>query len=293
MSDHTSAAEELFARLSAMEAKELRLAASVLILRDASHGLEVLMVVRNKAIEFASGAMVFPGGRLMAADYADAMGDRLTGGDGLATDEAALRVAALREAFEEVGMLPTATIKGVAALDSDIAPIDDQRAAVDKGTADFATVLREADLSLAVDQLALLAHIIAPKITPKRFNTHFYATIAPPGQSPRPDGQEIMEAFWIRPQDALALAERRERTVMFPTRIVLTRLAQFTCAADALSAARKDKPEAVEPMLEMRDGSVGLTTRAVPGFPATWEELDLQTRGRKNLAIPTTETPAG
>jgi 8-oxo-dGTP pyrophosphatase MutT (NUDIX family) len=267
-------AELLFARLSAMPAPEPRLAASILILRDAPAGLEVLMVVRNKKIEFASGAMVYPGGRMMETDAPAHMAERVIGQQGLDATEASLRVAAIREAFEEVGLLPAAMTADGPVQDADILPINQFRAGVDKGTADFGAVLRKSGISLDINKLVKFAHIIAPKITPKRFNTHFYAVKAAEHQTPHADGSEIMETVWIRPDEALDQAERGERDVMFPTRIVLCRLTGFATVEAALAGALQEPPQPIQPQLELSDGIVGLRTTAVPGFPATWEVLD-------------------
>lgn len=245
------------------------------------------MVVRNKQIEFAAGAMVFPGGKLMDSDRPAGMGDRLTGTNDLDDTESGLRVAAIREAFEEVGVLPAAFTSRQSATDSDIAPIATLRGAIDCGEADFATALKQAGLTLNITQLVRFAHIIAPTITPKRFNTHFYAVAAVDGQTPKPDGKEITESVWIGASDAIAMAERGERQVMFPTRMVLRRLAQFTTVDAALAGALLEPPQPLAPVLELRNDVVGLSTPAIPGFPSTWEDLDTVTRSRKKLGIST------
>jgi 8-oxo-dGTP pyrophosphatase MutT (NUDIX family) len=282
-----SPAQALFAKLSAIEPPEARLAASVLILRDAPAGLEVLMVVRNKQIEFAAGAMVFPGGKMMETDRQAGMGDRLSGTESLDDTETGLRIAAIREAFEEVGLLPAAFCQNEPASDSHVTPIAHLRSAIDRGEADFATALRQADLMVDETKLVRFAHIIAPVITPKRFNTHFYAVEAPAGQTPTPDGKEITDILWIQASDAIAMAERGERQVMFPTRMVLRRLAQFATVEAALAGARREPPQPLAPALELRGDVVGLVTPDIPGFPATWEDLDTITRSRKTLRIST------
>jgi 8-oxo-dGTP pyrophosphatase MutT (NUDIX family) len=280
-----SPAQALYDRLSAIVPAEPRLAASLLMLRDSPDGMEVLMVVRNKAIEFASGAMVFPGGKLMESDKPAGMLDRLLDKSDLDDTEQGLRVAAVREAFEEVGMLPAATFNGIPATDAHILAIDPFRQAIDAGKADFAAALQKAGLCLDLKLLVRFAHIIAPSITPKRFNTHFYSVLAPAEQTPRPDGSEIVETLWIRPDQALDLSARGERQIMFPTRIVLMRLMQFATAADALAGAVNEPPEPLEPKLELRAGEVGLRTAAIPGFPATWETLD-RLSGKRKTPIP-------
>src|SRR5690606_18604027 len=82
-----------------------RLSATILLLRDGAQGLEVFMVVRHQQIDFASGALVFPGGKLAAGDRDPRAHARCDGVDGLPPDEIALRISAIREAFEESGIL--------------------------------------------------------------------------------------------------------------------------------------------------------------------------------------------
>jgi 8-oxo-dGTP pyrophosphatase MutT (NUDIX family) len=274
-------ADTLFARLSAIEPVPLRLAASLLVLRDSDDGIEVLMVVRNKAMEFASGAMVYPGGKMMESDLPAGMGDRLAGHAGLDDREAGLRVAAIREAFEEVGLLPGGRAAAGLAGDADLVPISPRRRAIDRGEADFADVLRGADLTVDVSGLVRFAHIVAPSITPKRFDTHFYAVAAPAGQTAVADGTEITEIVWATPAAAFRLGDSGARQVMFPTRMVLRRLAQFPTVAAALAGSRAQPPQPLQPRLAMQDGIVGLATTAIPGFPATWEDIDALSGTRK------------
>ncbi len=282
MSAPPTPAEALFAKLSGMEPAPLRLAASILILRDGAAGIEVLMVVRNKAIETASGAMVYPGGRLMDSDHFEGMGGRLLGTDRLARADAGLRVAAIREAFEEIGMIPAGLCDGAEAHDDHLAPIHHLRGAIDRNEADFGAALCTAGILLDLARLAPFARIVAPNIAPKRFDTHFYAVAAPDRQVPRVDGREITDALWVTAAQALAMDARGERQILFPTRMVLHRLGSFTTVAQALSAAHAEAPQPLAPKLMMQNGEVGLATNAIPGFPATWESLDMLTGGRKN-----------
>src|SRR5688572_18859721 len=94
----------------------IRLASTILLVRDGAQGLEVFMVVRHQEIDFASGALVFPGGKLAPGDRDPRVSARCTGIEGLTADQLALRVGAIREAFEECGVLLARPREGSASL---------------------------------------------------------------------------------------------------------------------------------------------------------------------------------
>lgn len=187
-----------------------RPASTVLLLRDGPDGLEVFMVVRHASNDFASGALVFPGGRVEASDAV------LAGGD----EAGAFRVAAVRETWEECGVLLAAP---------GTPPVAD---------GEFAAMLAQRGLVPDLGGLAHFAHWITPVPVPKRFDTHFFLAIAPGDQDALHDGQEAVDSVWIRPRDALAAAESGARKVVFPTRMNLTKLARHDSVADAFAAAR-------------------------------------------------------
>ncbi len=166
-----------------------RPAATVILLRDGPAGVEVFMVVRHRQIEFASGALVFPGGRVDPGDHALAEGsrsgpDRKAGPVGLDADHLALRVAGIREMFEECGVL-LAHPRGTTGL------IDAGRLRRISTRADFATTLGAEDLVLATELLTPFAHWITPPAMPKRFDTHFFLASAPADQLAVHDGSEF------------------------------------------------------------------------------------------------------
>jgi 8-oxo-dGTP pyrophosphatase MutT (NUDIX family) len=274
-------AEQLLAKLTAREPAPCKLAASLLLVRDSADGLEVLMVVRASEVDFASGAMVFPGGKVTDGDFPGALADRLLATADLPEEEIALRVSALREGYEEVGILPALTDAGHAASDGDIMPIDAVRPDVDRGRLLFADALRTAGLRIDVRGLVSFAHLVTPEMSPKRFDTWFYLCPAPPAQSARPDGREIVEARWLTPRAAMALGDDGTMFVMFPTRLVLERLAQFSCVADAMADGSSTPPGLLLPRPEIRDGIVGLASPDVAGFAATWESMEDIGRGKR------------
>ncbi len=208
-----------------------RPASTVLLLRDGADGLEVFMVVRHHRIDFASGALVFPGGRVEAADQV------LAGGDA----QGAFRVAAIRETWEECGVL----------LASPGAPRPAE--------GEFAAMLAARGLMPDTGALAHFAHWITPIPVPKRFDTHFFLAAAPAGQDAVHDGGEAVDSVWIRPRDALAAAEAGTRKVVFPTRMNLTKLARSNSVAEAFAAARAKPVVTVQPI--QRDAPEGRILR--------------------------------
>jgi len=219
----------------------VRLAATLMLVRDGAEGLEVFMVARHRAIEFASGALVFPGGSADPGDEALAEGR-------YDPREATLRAAALRETFEECGVLLAREAEGEAWLSA--ARSAEIGAGADK--ASFAEIVARERLRLGFDALVPFAHWITPPMMPKRFDTAFYITEAPPGQLALHDGSESVDSVWISPRGALEAAERGEYTIVPVTQLNLRLLGQSHDVASALAAARARRIVTVEPRPEKR-----------------------------------------
>jgi 8-oxo-dGTP pyrophosphatase MutT (NUDIX family) len=227
------------------EAVVARPASTVMLVRDGASGLEVFMVVRHHKIDFASGALVFPGGSVDAGDFAIAADSARCGpAAGLDERSRALRVAAIRETFEECGVL-LARPRGSTAL------LDGARGAAIGAKAQgrpFAELIAAEDLSLALDALTPFAHWITPPILPKRFDTHFYIAPAPLDQIARHDGSESVDSTWIHPARALIDADAGKYTIIFATRLNIQMLAEQDDVASALAAARARRIVTVEPV---------------------------------------------
>ncbi len=217
---------------------EPRLSATILILRDRAEALEVLMVKRHYEIDFAAGALVFPGGKSNDEDAAPGW-DALTDGDYGPVQQDA-RIAAVRESFEESGVL-LARHKSARGLNAplvgrDVAEaLSMHREAVDKREMSFLELMQRNNLVLALDSLIHFGHWITPTMMPKRFDTHFYLAPAPPEQIAVSDGRETTDAVWLRPADALAQEAAGTATIIFPTRMNLVKLGR----AENVAAARK------------------------------------------------------
>ncbi len=232
---------------------EPRLAATVLLLRDSGEGMEVFMVVRHHQIDFASGALVFPGGSVDPGDRAIAANPMLFPPQpGLNAAEAALRVGALRETFEECGiLLARAREEGCLISAVRLRSIEEAwRVAMTAGEKSFADILIAEDLVLAPDALVPFAHWITPERMPKRFDTHFFLAVAPPDQVAVHDGEEAVDSIWISPRRAIAETEAGTYKLVFPTQKNLEKLGRHTTAQAAVAAARAAKIVTVLPVME-------------------------------------------
>ena len=242
-------------------------AATMLLLRDEPE-FQVLMVKRHHQIDFASGALVFPGGKPATGDDAEQWADHCDGWHTLDLTQRTLRIAAIREAYEEAGILLADKIDGSAFEDScDLA----SRKAVEQGERSFLDVVREANVRLRLDNLSGFARWITPTFLNKRFDTWFYVARAPARQIAACDGYETVDAEWLSPGRALAMGEAGERTIIFPTRLNLELLAQTNTALDCIAHAEARTIEPVMPQIVQRDGKKFLTIPESAGYGSASE----------------------
>lgn len=249
-------------------------AATVILLRD-SPAFEVLMVERREGMAFAAGALVFPGGRVDSGDADPSWADHATGLDPVI---APAQVAAVREAFEETGVLLARS--GGQIIDADRAEtLGAWRAGVAEDDARFLDLIRAEKLTLACDALSLFAHWVAPPGLHRRFDTLFFAARCPPGQRAIADGAESAEALWIAPGDAVAARASGARRMIFPTVRNVELLAEAASSAEVLERARRRKIAPIMPAMETRGGVAWLTIPKDMGYPVTAEPLDVVMRG--------------
>ena len=246
-------------------------AATILMLRDGSDGLEVFMVVRHHQIDFASGALVFPGGKVAVGD--DEVRDHCTGAS---EDDVqlALQVGAIREAFEECGILLAREVGSDDIIDgSRLAELEHYRDPLAKGGLKIGEFLEKEKLVLACDLLHRYAHWITPEMMPKRFDTHFYLARAPADHLAIHDGHESVDSIWISPQGALEGATTGEYTVIFPTRLNIEMLAESDSVANAIKMANEREIVSVLPWIEDRDGDNYLCIPANAGYSLSEEKM--------------------
>ena len=228
-------------------------AATVLLLRDRADGLEVFMVVRHHQIDFASGALVFPGGKADPQDFEQEL--RALADGGHADDKMfAAEVSALRETFEECGILLARDVQTDSTIDGErLATLQKYRQPIVDHEMTFAQLLTKEGLRLQCGTLGHFAHWITPAMMPKRFDTHFYAAAAPEDQLALHDGHESVDSVWIKPAVALAEAEAGKRTIIFPTLRNIEKLAKYKTVEQALEACNNETPYPVLPWVEKRD----------------------------------------
>lgn len=206
-------------------------AATVTLVRDAPRGLEVLMTQRSFSLAFMPGVHVFPGGALDASDDSPALQARCVGLDdaaasrtlGLERGGLAYWIAAIREAFEEAGILLAYDARGEFVT---LQP---------KGHGDFAALVQGEGLRLAVDRLRYFGHWITPVGSPRRYDTRFFLAIAPGNQDVRHDNREAIAHAWVRPTEALELCARETINLRLPTIKTLERFAVCSTAAELLA----------------------------------------------------------
>ena len=227
-------------------------AATVTLVRDGTNGIEVLMMQRNLNSGFVPGAYVFPGGALDASDNAPEMRALCRGmsdeqaSKKLGIDEGGLAywTAAIRESFEEAGMLIAYdAAQRMVALDTAAAAerFHQHRNGLNQGKRSLLEILRDERLVLAADQLIYFSHWITPVSAPRRYDTRFFAAVAPPAQQPLHDDKETIAHAWVRPSDALDRCQQGSFKMRFPTVRTLEEFAAYDTTESLLRAMREKR----------------------------------------------------
>jgi 8-oxo-dGTP pyrophosphatase MutT (NUDIX family) len=227
----------------------VREAATVVLVRDRPR-LEVLMLRRTPRAVFSPGASVFPGGGVDPADRAPELQQRLVGSDDRAVSAemslphggAGFKVAAVRESFEEAGLLLARDARTGQPIDvrdaASRAEVARWRHELNAHRQSFADVLGAADAVVDTRDLHVFAHWLTPLGAPRRYDTWFFVALAPDGDDGVHDDNELVASEWARPADALARGRAGDIELIFPTMRTLTLLSQFDTAADAIGALR-------------------------------------------------------
>jgi 8-oxo-dGTP pyrophosphatase MutT (NUDIX family) len=256
----------------------LRDAATVMLVRDAVDGagapaIEVCMLRRTLAAEFVAGAYVFPGGSVDSDDRgpaAEALCRGRTDAEasatlGIESGGLAFWVAALRECFEEAGVLlahaeggPTDPQSLLDLRDPEVATrFAAHRVAVNAGQARLLDICRDEGLVLAADTVHYVSHWITPELAPKRYDTRFFVTVAPPGQVASHDDGETIATIWVRPADALTRSLAGEIELLPPTIANLASIEPFHTTDEVVAwASAITHVPTVLPIVLMEDGQV-------------------------------------
>ncbi len=254
-------------------------AATLVLLRDRPAGpAEILLIQRHGKSKFAAGDYVFAGGKVETDDIPDDV-ERFC--RGLTAQEASARlggdltprqalgywVGAIREAFEEVGVLLAYDGRGdfVRFTAGNRDRFEAHRRACQSANPAFFTMLRAEGLTLATDRLTYFAHWITPEEQPIRFDTRFFAAVPPADQVPEVDGHEIVALRWLTPAEAFAALERKEITLRLPTIKNLEALQSGGMrAADILGALQRGPVSTMRPRVLQVDGQ---PLAVLPGDP--------------------------
>lgn len=260
-------------------------AATVMLVRDAdAGGIEVFMLRRALGAVFAGGMYVFPGGRVDDADHADELEPICDGIDDVTASGVlqiprgglAYWVAAIRECFEEAGVLLARHVDGPVVRFDDEAVAERfnrARLAVHGGDLSLSTLCADEQLMLTTAGIHYVSHWITPVGEARRFDTRFFVARAPQAQEPLHDDHETIESLWVRPADALDRFARGDLGMFPPTVRNLEFLAPHDTADDVLAAAAQvGTPPVILPKLRV-DAEGKVTGIAMPG-DADYDELD-------------------
>lgn len=249
-------------------------AATIIIFRNAPDGAapEVLMTVRSRNMTFAGGMAVFPGGRVDPEDYA--LAEAVAAQAGLAPDEAAHQIAAVRETLEETGL--------ALGLAGEINAANAAAARAMLGeTGALAPVLDAFGWQLDLAQITPFARWFPKNEDISRvYDTRFYlANLGTGDVDVSIDQSENTRLFWVSAQGALDAAEHGEIKLIFPTRRNLERLALFASYEEARAQAEAIPVRTIMPQVVEQDGKPWLTILADAGYPVTGEPLENVARG--------------
>ena len=235
-------------------------AATVMLVRD-SPNLEVFMLRRNLRSVFVGGAYVFPGGGVDAGDRDPAL---LALVDGVSPADADARlggpgalgfwVAAIRESFEEAGVLLARDRTLGDLVVSDAPVLDAERRRLIAGERPFVEIVRGLGVVLDAGALAPFARWITPSGPPRRFDTWFFVAAAPEGHVYEHDDDETVASTWLGPADALEQAREGEIELIYPTFRSLQTLARFDRAEDVLDAVHAVWRDSDRPMRMVNPG---------------------------------------
>jgi 8-oxo-dGTP pyrophosphatase MutT (NUDIX family) len=251
-------------------------AATIILLHEDENGIQAFMQERHRDSGAFSSMLVFPGGKVDAGDRDPRWSDHCRdGGDG-DPEQLAHRVAAIRESFEESGVLLARAEGENTLLDgARVAALANYRAMLQSGTLEFMVFVQQQRLCLACDALSYFAHWITPAFEARRFDTRFFLARVPGSQRQLlgHDGFETVDSTWVAPADALEDARAGRRKLIFPTLRNLERLARYSSVEMAQRDCMTTPVVAIEPVIDKRDDGVYVRIPANAGYPVCEERI--------------------
>lgn len=258
-----------------------RNAATVILTRDGDRGMEVFLMRRHRAQSFMAGAFVFPGGALDEDDADPALASYITG---LTAEQAAknlqeinvlpqtafsLYMAAIRETFEEAGVLLAYSRDGEPLQYPDeqtAARLSQARRALHQKELSLNELAKQENIRFAFDMLTPFAHWMTPDIEKKRFDTRFFLTRIPAGQTPLHDAVEMTESRWMTPLEAVTAHRNREIRLMPPTLRSLEDISDITDTASLIQSVQDKKIYPVLPQARKINGELQLLLPHDPDY---------------------------
>lgn len=256
-----------------MEQIPARPAATIVVIREQNEALEILMLRRSSRAVAATGAYVFPGGGVDDADVEVVTRglveglDEVTAARRLAVVQGALQYycAALRELFEEAGILIAVDVDGhPPRLSAERSR--EWRRELGAGRVSWADLLEREGLRLALDDVHYLAHWVTPVNRPRRFDTRFFVSTAPSGQSALADGAEVTAHVWTTASDALRRFESAQWEMLVPTVRTLTALEPLRTRGDVVRHVASLRVTRTQPREIRRDGRVVVVVPGEEGY---------------------------
>lgn len=251
------------------DSSEAKASATAIIVRDNEElgSIEVLMIERSEALDFAPGATTFPGGAVDPGDFEDGLTSRCQPFERLERSELGRRVAVIREVFEETGLLFAFDSEGWSVREERRRELAEKyRDRLISGEISFGEFAETEGLIFAPDDLHHFAHWITPKESPKRFDTHFYIVAAPDSQHAEKDGGEAVSLAWVTPTAVLKKQELGEVRLMLPTEMNLRLLADVPNLYQALKMAKERPILPVTPEPFSREGKNWFRIPSAAGY---------------------------
>ena len=250
-------------------------ASTVLIIRDGVSGLEIFMVVRHHQIDFAAGALVFPGGKVDKSDYDKKLNQHLCEEETSDRENIPFKIAAIRECFEEANVLFAKNKNKKEIINSvELFKLKKWRDKLTDKSTSMYEFARSENMFFSIDALVPFSHWVTPEKMPKRFDTRFYIAAAPEGHEGQHDGSESVDSVWINPQQALDDCFSEKRTIIFPTRLNLEKLNQSKTVAEAINNAKNSNIVTVTPTIEKLDEGIFLTIPKDAGYGEIKEAIN-------------------
>lgn len=253
-------------------------AATLMLVRDVPGGgtIEVLMLRRNRHSTWVGGAYLFPGGAVDPEDGSPEMAARCIGRSAAEADRVldisdgglGYFVAAIRECFEEAGILLASGPGGPVAFDDPLVGrrFEEHRRRLNAGQVGLLEILEAESLQLDVGGIGYFSHWITPEGSPRRYDTRFFVAVVPAGQVALHDDDEVVASLWVSPAEAAARFERGEIDIMFPTLKNIEGVGRFSSTADLLQATEAASVPVILPRVTVTGESPGVRI-VLPGDP--------------------------